>query len=197
MRFYFTRHGESEANLLRIISNRDLSHPLTDTGRQQALALAGQLRGRPVTRIYCSPILRARQTGEILARELSIPHELSEALREPDCGILEGRRDEEAWAAHHYWFQTWLSDDKLDQGPEGGETCKQVRSRFMCFVQSLAVENEGKLDEIVLVSHGETLLFGLTALVPGLSAETLFRRGLGHAELIQVDYLNGMFVYSG
>jgi broad specificity phosphatase PhoE len=30
---YFARHGESIANTGNIISNRDLAHPLTPTGR--------------------------------------------------------------------------------------------------------------------------------------------------------------------
>ena len=29
MKIYFARHGESEANLENVISNRDLIHPLT------------------------------------------------------------------------------------------------------------------------------------------------------------------------
>ena len=43
MRLYFVRHGQSEANVLRVISNRDLPHHLTDMGRQQAEALARSL----------------------------------------------------------------------------------------------------------------------------------------------------------
>jgi broad specificity phosphatase PhoE len=36
MKLYVTRHGESEANILHIISNRDLPHPLTKKGSLQA-----------------------------------------------------------------------------------------------------------------------------------------------------------------
>src|SRR5512140_3617462 len=100
MRLYFTRHGESEANRLKIISNRDLPHPLTETGRLQASTLAERLRTRPILRVYASPLLRARQTGEILSTALKVPLELVDGLREPDCGELEGRTDADARAAH-------------------------------------------------------------------------------------------------
>jgi broad specificity phosphatase PhoE len=43
MMLYFVRHGESEANTLGVISNRGLRFGLTDTGRQQAAALAEKL----------------------------------------------------------------------------------------------------------------------------------------------------------
>src|SRR6476646_8171101 len=48
MKLYFVRHGESEANLLREISNRGTRHGLTAKGRAQATALAQSLsRGDP------------------------------------------------------------------------------------------------------------------------------------------------------
>jgi len=60
MRLYFIRHGESEANTLQIISNRNLPHAMTETGLRQVFALAGKLHGKSICRIYTSPILRAR-----------------------------------------------------------------------------------------------------------------------------------------
>ena len=40
MRIYFARHGESEANLLHVFSNRGVKHGLTARGRAQAETLA-------------------------------------------------------------------------------------------------------------------------------------------------------------
>ena len=37
MKLYFVRHGESEANVLGVISNRGFQHPLTDTGIRKFL----------------------------------------------------------------------------------------------------------------------------------------------------------------
>ena len=67
MRLYFVRHGQSEANVQMVISNRDLFHPLTELGRQQAEALAQSLAEVPVAAIYSSPIVRAAQTAQIVA----------------------------------------------------------------------------------------------------------------------------------
>lgn len=96
MKLYFTRHGESEANLLREHSNRGFRHPLTSKGREQAAILAQKLVDVPVPQLFTSPIMRAVQTAEILSGTLGVPYESADALREYDCGILEGRADEEA-----------------------------------------------------------------------------------------------------
>ena len=91
MKFYFTCHGQSEANILKIISNRDLRHALTEKGQQQARALAGRLSGNAFERIISSPNLRARQTSEILSTCLDVPCVVDDGLREFDCGVAEGR----------------------------------------------------------------------------------------------------------
>ena len=97
MRIYFIRHGESQANLLRQISNRGLRHGLTRIGREQTRSLAQKLEPCSITKIYASPVLRAIETGVILANQLGVDYELTDALREYDCGILEGRADPAAW----------------------------------------------------------------------------------------------------
>jgi broad specificity phosphatase PhoE len=74
MKITFVRHGESVANLLNKFSNRGLRHGLTERGRTQATALARQLGNLPVSRILSSPLLRAVQTAEILARDLNVPY---------------------------------------------------------------------------------------------------------------------------
>src|SRR5262245_51081645 len=107
MHLYFVRHGESEANVLRVISNRQLPHGLTEKGKQQASVLAESLKSVPIAALYSSPILRAIQTSEILAKTLAIPYETTDALREYDCGVLEGRADDDAWRQHDVIFERW------------------------------------------------------------------------------------------
>lgn len=101
MRLIFARHGESVANVEPIISNRDLPHPLTAKGRQQANALADRLAENSIVAIYSSPILRAQGTAQIIAQRLGLVVETSAALREFDCGVAEGRGDDEAWRARN------------------------------------------------------------------------------------------------
>jgi broad specificity phosphatase PhoE len=191
VKLYFTRHGESQANRLGIISNRNLPHPLTETGSLQAAALAEKLRGLPLTRIYASPILRACQTGEILSAALSLPLELVDALREPDTGVWEGRGDAQAWTVIDHWVETWLSGRDLDRGPQGGETYIGIRERMAAFIGGLVKKYSRSADEFVIVSHGAAMLFGLPDVVEGLDAQDMRQYPLEYTGLLIVECRRG------
>jgi broad specificity phosphatase PhoE len=194
MKLYFTRHGESEANTLRIISNRDLPHALTDEGRFQAGRLAEKLRAKSITRIYCSPIPRARETGEILALALAAPLESVDALREPDCGVLEGRGDEFAWKEHDFWMESWFHGRSQDRGPKDGETCDQVKQRLAKFIESLIAGYGETQSEFLLVTHGALLLYGLPGVLVEIDHQFIWKHGLGHAVLISSELREGKLV---
>jgi broad specificity phosphatase PhoE len=154
MKLYFVRHGESQANLLHEFSNRGLRHGLTDRGRQQATALAEKLEGLSITRLYSSPLLRAIETAEILACRLDIQYATTDALREYDCGILEGKSDAASWALYQAVFDDWIRHGSWQQRIEGGESFLSIKERFVPFVQHLIAENEHPQACIVLVGHG-------------------------------------------
>jgi broad specificity phosphatase PhoE len=154
MRLYFVRHGESEANLLRVFSNRGVKHGLTDKGKQQALALAQKLKGIPIAKLFSSPLLRADQTAEILSQELCVPYETTDALREFDCGILEGKADAASWEVYYEVFNDWIQHGHWERRTEGGESFLDIKERFVPFIERL-MEAYGDLSEhIVLVGHG-------------------------------------------
>ena len=108
MKLYFARHGESEANLLRVFSNRGLKHGLTEEGRAQARILARALQPAPVTGLYTSPLLRAVQTAEIVAEVLGLSYAITDALREYDCGVWEGRSDDAGWEEYERVLAAWI-----------------------------------------------------------------------------------------
>jgi broad specificity phosphatase PhoE len=164
MRIYFVRHAQSEANVQRVISNRDLPHHLTDVGRQQAEALARSLADVPLTAIYSSPIVRAAETARIVADITGLPVELADALREPDCGSMEGRGDEEAWAEHARVTHDWVVQRKFDSRIAGGESYSDLRARFVPFVDRLVAEHGGSDHNLLLIAHG-SLLYMMLPLV--------------------------------
>ncbi|MFM7470408.1 MAG: histidine phosphatase family protein, partial [Nodosilinea sp.] len=99
-KFYFVRHGESEANTLHIIANRDHGYGLTPRGQQQAQTLAAKLQPIVPAAIFTSPLCRAVETAAILSQVLGPPYQITDALREYDCGVLEGRSDPQSWQLH-------------------------------------------------------------------------------------------------
>jgi len=156
MRIYLARHGESEANVMQVISNRGFVHPLTGKGRQQAKALARELAEVPVTRIYTSPIMRSVQTAQILSEMWDVPCEVADALRERDAGILEGKSDEVSWQQHHEIFKAWYERHDWTYCAEGGESFQDLRIRFVPFVEGLVQAHGGGPETFVFVGHAGT-----------------------------------------
>jgi 2,3-bisphosphoglycerate-dependent phosphoglycerate mutase len=96
-RVTFLRHGESVGNAEdRFQGHADF--PLTERGCAQAQALAERwkMEGISFDRCFASPLLRARQTAEIVARCLNIPVDLEPDWMEIDNGLLAGLTEEQA-----------------------------------------------------------------------------------------------------
>ncbi len=173
MRLYFVRHAQSEANTQMVISNRDLPHPLTELGRQQAEALARSLADVPLAAVFSSPIMRAAQTAQIVAAFRGLPIEFADALREPDCGIMEGRADEEAWAEHRRVMEDWLWQRRFDSHIEGGESFHDLRARFVPFVEHLIAAHGDSDHNLLLITHGSLLYLMLPLVLNNIDLVTV------------------------
>lgn len=91
-KFIFVRHGQSDGNANGYIASADTK--LTEAGIEQAKATALKVKDRGITKIVCSPMIRAQQTAETIAAELGIDvaHvEIIPELRERGLGAVEGK----------------------------------------------------------------------------------------------------------
>ena len=184
MKLYFVRHGESEANTLRVISNRESSFGLTALGKQQAAILADRLKDIPFTAIFSSPILRARETAEILAQSFHLPYQITEALREYDCGLLEEKSDEESWKLHGEIAEDWTLNHNHLRKPEGGENFLEIKKRFIPFIQSFTQNGLHAEAHILLVSHGGLLQLMLPEIFINIDHAFVRSHGIGHTQCI-------------
>jgi probable phosphoglycerate mutase len=189
MKLYFVRHGQSEANLLREISNRGLKHGLTAEGIAQAKRLAAALKGEGAAfdRIYSSPLLRAMQTAQIVSQELGAPFESADALREFDCGDIEGKSDDAAWAMHAQIHDAWLRDGRHDQRIAGGESFNDIRRRFVPFIQHLVESRRATGANVLLVGHGGTYRCMLPLVLSNIDHEFIGRHGIGYIHIIAAE----------
>ena len=153
------RHGESSVNLTQTFSCRNVDEPLTENGARQAEQAAAWLAGRPIRRVFASPLLRAKQTAAAAAKRLGLGYAIAEELREIDCGVLEGRRDPEAWKLFEQVILRWVGGD-LEAGFDKGETGRHAVERFAHFMRRLPVD-EG---DTLAVGHGGIFTIGLLSL---------------------------------
>lgn len=153
MKLFFTRHGESEANILHEFSNRGFKHPLTEKGKHQARDLVQKLAPIGIDQIFSSPLMRAVQTSEIVAEAFQLSLKTTDALREYDTGVLEGTSDAAGWKIDEGVIHTWVGG-KWATRIEGGESLFDMRLRFVPFIEKLGREHGESSENILLVSHG-------------------------------------------
>lgn len=185
MRLIFARHGQSEANVLRLMSNRDLPHGLTALGREQATRLAVSVAAEKPVALYCSPILRAVQTAEIVGAACKLRPIRADGLREPDCGVLEGLGDPASWKVHDSVVATWVAGDESAR-PPGGESLLEVRARFEGFMRLLLATREVRQGPVAIVAHGSLLGNLLPRICNNLPLDAAARYGLPNAESIVI-----------
>ncbi len=90
MRLFIIRHGESEADLLDVHEGR-ADFPLTERGHKQAQAMAEYIaRCYKVEKIYCSTLIRAKQTAQHLSEKIGVSLIPDEKLMEFNNGLVAG-----------------------------------------------------------------------------------------------------------
>jgi uncharacterized phosphatase len=121
------RHGQTEWNLAKRWQGRAESQ-LTDLGRAEAARAAVHLAAmEPFDEMWTSPLIRARDTAEILAQALSIPEiHTDPRLIETDVGAWEGLTLSEL-------ERGWPGYLAQRRQPEGFESDAEVIARISSF----------------------------------------------------------------
>jgi len=134
------RHGETEwARQGRHTSFTDL--PLTEKGQAEARQLKAVLKNWNFSRVFCSPLQRARQTCELagLAEDASIEQDLSEW----HYGCFEGLTTDQIQAHKPDW-------DVFEQGCPDGDAPDDVSDR----VDRIIEKTRGIDGDVAVFSHG-------------------------------------------
>ena len=145
---YLIRHGQPLTDQCRTCSYAQ-DVPLSPEGRRQAEALALWVRDKEIQAVYSSPLLRCRQTADILAGEYT-PVYLEDDLREVDTGAWTGLAFDEIkarWPAEYGRRGRELGT----YPPPGGESFQQAGARMEQTAARLLAQSQGNL---VVVAHG-------------------------------------------
>jgi probable phosphomutase (TIGR03848 family) len=89
--FLLIRHAETDYNKKSRIASRLPGVHLNLKGKQQAQQLADKLANAPIKAIHSSPLERAIETAEPLARALNLEIVPNPGLLESDCGEWQGK----------------------------------------------------------------------------------------------------------
>ncbi len=167
---YFTRHGETLANVEKRFQGRN-DTPLTDHGRIEARMLAAilgeLLAGQPTPRFVSSPLPRARTTMELILEALGLPrvYDTDPRLMEINLGDWSGLTDDEAKARDPAMWEKRIADKWKVRVPGGGENYAMVAERLTEWAHELDRDT-------VAISHGAATRI-LRGLILGLNAQQM------------------------
>jgi broad specificity phosphatase PhoE len=191
MRIYFARHGESEANVLKVFANTPGRYGLTELGRVQAQALAERLAEVGITRVYASPLMRAQQTADIVCQRLGMPFETRDELIEFNVGDHEGSCDEAAWDEYREVEQAWLIEGDTKARIGGGECFEDIESRFLPFVRELMARFGDTAERPLLIGHGGTFACMLPLILANVERAFSLSHRISPAGLIVAEQCAG------
>jgi 2,3-bisphosphoglycerate-dependent phosphoglycerate mutase len=186
MKLHLIRHGESVYNAEgRIQGHADI--PLSELGCRQAEAAAEVLAKQPLDAIYVSPLRRAAQTAEIIAKRLELPVQFNELLKEINVGIFQGKIHAELEREYPVEIARWRSEE-VDYAVPGGESRRQLLSRGRAAFESIVAEER---ENVVVVSHGRILMTTIKALLGMPLTEPPF--SLQNGSITTLSYREGQF----
>jgi len=147
------RHGECEGNIKGMFRGRAV-FPLNERGLVQAQDLARELKSFPLKYIYTSPLSRARQTAEAIARQCGIEVKVEEQFNNIELGSWEGRFKNEISELYPKEWELWVNNpEKLRV--EDMETLHDVQKRAKTCLDSLISKHAG--ETLAIVTHRAVL----------------------------------------
>src|SRR5208337_1270002 len=128
----FVRHGESLSNATFTMTDAIDGYPLTESGRRAALQAGAELRRlAKVDGFYSSPLLRTRQTADIISECIGTGYVVDGLLRERGMGRYSGVSFESKAALRK------VEIEQIKKGHPDFESWSHTQDRVMEFVGKL------------------------------------------------------------
>jgi broad specificity phosphatase PhoE len=160
---YLARHGQTAYNHEGRFQGQQ-QIPLDDTGREQAAGLAERATAYGFRALWCSPLRRARETADAVARRIGLEPQEDERLMETDAGDWTDRSFADVQRESPELFAAFVAAQP-DFAFPGGESFVQQEIRV---AQALERVEAGELPTLV-VCHGMVI-------------RAAFHHRMGHAE---------------
>lgn len=143
------RHGETASNLEQRLQGV-LDVDLNEEGKRQAREALDSLPPG-ITMIISSPLKRAKQTAEIVAKHLGLPIIFRDELKEKNYGSLAGKTFDEVSDLHGIDARARNKTNTYDYREFGGESAKDINDKIIKLLREL---NElHPQQEIILITH--------------------------------------------
>ncbi len=182
-RILLVRHGETEWNHRKLIQGHTDTQ-LSQKGRIQARQLARGLAGQDISCIYCSDLLRAQETADIIGSFLGLAIQTTPLLREMKFGKWEGLSLSQVEEYYPVEYRAYF-EDPVHARPPGGESFGDVARRCHGFLRWVIQHHSG--DKVLLVAHGGAVK-AIVCVVLGLDLSYRYRLVLDNTAVSELEF---------
>jgi len=188
MQILITRHGKSKHNLgseqEHTFAGNEIDNELAKEGIENARLLANKIKNlENVNLIICSPLLRSKQTAEIIASSLNIPVvELSE-LVEINVGDFKGQTEEGVRRNFPQAAECFYSGQVEKWAFPNGESFMEVSKRVDNLIEKIKIL---PVNKIVLAGHGMINRIIFYKLLPARS-DLWKERNYPHDRIVEIN----------
>lgn len=196
---YLVRHGETEGSEINRYKG-SIDVPLSEKGIGQiedTSRFINQHSSKMVQAVYCSPLIRALKSAEIIASPLGLKPIVIEDLRERNFGIWEGMTFIEIKEKYPKEFENWIGNP-LKYSPINGEDTIEVQDRVISALNKIVynhlqlnsssiVQDNSKLNKIIIVAHGGVNRIILCHIM-GIPLENIFRIGQDYGGVSIIEF---------
>lgn len=183
IKLYFIRHGRQNSGLCNV------NVPLDEAGIRQAKLVAKRLGLYSIDKLYCSHLIRAQETAEIIGDNLGLVPIIEEDFREISFGDMEGLDDVQIKERFGDFIIERAKAEEDIPNP-GGESGEDVFNRAMPIVRRII--EDAKIDNkknIAIVSHGGLIRSVVAGVLEAPFAKKLcIGKDLENCSITEIDY---------
>lgn len=156
MEIFLYRHGKTKGNLQKRYIGAKTDEPLCMEGLEAAHS---QIHYPDVTKVYVSPMLRARQTAAILFPNAN--QVIVEGLQEMNFGSFEGKNYKDLEKDKAYAL--WVKNHCVGTCPEGEDMKEFIDRCSLAFLSIMETELCTEAQKVYIVAHGGTIMSIMSA----------------------------------
>lgn len=180
---YIMRHSKTEWNSRRKLQGRT-DIPLSEEGRAMAKNAAEEYQNINFDVCFCSPLIRAKETAEMILKGREVPIIADDRLIEMSFGIYEGVENS---------FQIpdcpinvlFKSPAEYINPPEGAESLESLYSRTAEFLKE-AVAPRLKAGENILIVGHRAMNSSIICQVKNIPIEKFWSIGIDNCKILKL-----------
>ena len=180
---YIMRHGKTDWNARHKMQGRT-DIPLNDVGRQMAIGAREEYKSVKIDVCYCSPLIRAHETAQIVLEGRNVPIITDERLVEMCFGEYEGL--ENSFQIPNCPINVlFRNPENYTESVGGAETFEELFARTGQFLKEVIEPQLSEGKDILIVGHG-AMNSSIICQRKNLPIKDFWRGGLDQCKMLEI-----------